>query len=440
MAQQLVRQASASQVASVLGTFAPGLGPAASAGEEMFDCSICYMTQPISNRFKPYSSCEHDADAETCRECYKNAVTFEVENGKVLPGVKCCVDGCPTVLTTEQVRDLVTAATFAKYERFQLNADDATVRECGHCGENQPGDPDRPIMTCRKCARKFCYFHATAHEPNEAACKAYHRSHRGEDTRNRALLDSSAAACPRCKVVTTKSSGCNHMTCRCGAEWCWLCGMDITGAHGWHYMQSNPSGCPGMMMTEGAKPNSRRAAVMAAIAEQGTAVGRAKNVLRGLLQLLRLPFDLLLFAVVVSVLVAAMIVVLPCVCLSCLCVFPSADADGRKPFFIYFTVLLGSICMIPLLLLSIVLVRLRDAAFLILLCSTPPPAVAPPEGAPGAASRAEPKFGSLGGAGLGDEDERFQDAPEGAATAARPAAAASAAGHSAHAGGAANAV
>ncbi|KAL8338988.1 hypothetical protein RB598_007350 [Gaeumannomyces tritici] len=32
--------------------------------------------------------------------------------------------------------------------------------------------------------------------------------------------------CPRCEVETVKAGGCNHMTCRCGAHWCWVCGEE----------------------------------------------------------------------------------------------------------------------------------------------------------------------------------------------------------------------
>lgn len=31
-------------------------------------------------------------------------------------------------------------------------------------------------------------------------------------------------ACPRCLVVVQKETGCNHMVCRCGAEFCFKCG------------------------------------------------------------------------------------------------------------------------------------------------------------------------------------------------------------------------
>jgi hypothetical protein len=30
--------------------------------------------------------------------------------------------------------------------------------------------------------------------------------------------------CPNCKTPTQKSVGCDHLTCTCGAHWCWACG------------------------------------------------------------------------------------------------------------------------------------------------------------------------------------------------------------------------
>lgn len=33
-----------------------------------------------------------------------------------------------------------------------------------------------------------------------------------------------AKECPECGVMTEKTSGCDHITCRCGAHWCFVCG------------------------------------------------------------------------------------------------------------------------------------------------------------------------------------------------------------------------
>ncbi len=32
--------------------------------------------------------------------------------------------------------------------------------------------------------------------------------------------------CPSCKYWVEKNEGCNHMTCRCGKQFCYVCGGD----------------------------------------------------------------------------------------------------------------------------------------------------------------------------------------------------------------------
>ena len=44
--------------------------------------------------------------------------------------------------------------------------------------------------------------------------------------------------CARCKNVIEKSSGCNHMTCRCGYQFCYICGGKWKHSH----LCNNPDG------------------------------------------------------------------------------------------------------------------------------------------------------------------------------------------------------
>merc|ERR1719265_622586 len=39
-----------------------------------------------------------------------------------------------------------------------------------------------------------------------------------------AWLKSNARPCPECHVIVSRSEGCNHMTCVCGARFCYACG------------------------------------------------------------------------------------------------------------------------------------------------------------------------------------------------------------------------
>lgn len=77
------------------------------------------------------------------------------------------------------------------------------------------------------CGSSFCTrCRSRAHGP--ASCeqaKAVRTADVDGDT-SRLLLED-CRNCPRCRALTFRSHGCNHMVCsRCGAEYCWICGKD----------------------------------------------------------------------------------------------------------------------------------------------------------------------------------------------------------------------
>ena len=64
-------------------------------------------------------------------------------------------------------------------------------------------------------------------------------------------MDLGFKKCPRCNIWTEKTEGCNHMSCKCGAHFCWICVQifdpeaiyrHMTIAHGGIYEDHNPLG------------------------------------------------------------------------------------------------------------------------------------------------------------------------------------------------------
>lgn len=48
--------------------------------------------------------------------------------------------------------------------------------------------------------------------------------------------------CPECGRVIEKSEGCNHMTCLCGAHFCWKCGKSFSAAAIYPHMDTAHGG------------------------------------------------------------------------------------------------------------------------------------------------------------------------------------------------------
>lgn len=83
-----------------------------------------------------------------------------------------------------------------------------------------------PIMNCASCHKEYCFMHSNAHMG--MTCKEYERKNKKEFKKNMAVVKD-AKICPGCGAVVQKSYGCNHMTCICGKEFCYICGADVTG-------------------------------------------------------------------------------------------------------------------------------------------------------------------------------------------------------------------
>ena len=44
------------------------------------------------------------------------------------------------------------------------------------------------------------------------------------EERSNTWLNANAKLC-KCGRQVQKTDGCDHMTCKCGLEWCWVCGV-----------------------------------------------------------------------------------------------------------------------------------------------------------------------------------------------------------------------
>ena len=84
-------------------------------------------------------------------------------------------------------------------------------------------------IACAKCAHVFCGlcrnpWSYERHKHCGVSCQRYaRRLPHGWDTQDM-MSWRTTRACPGCEMRTTRSSGCNHMTCPCGIEWCYACG------------------------------------------------------------------------------------------------------------------------------------------------------------------------------------------------------------------------
>eukprot|EP01004_Peranema_trichophorum_P003682 NODE_2656_length_1526_cov_76.981468_g2153_i1.p1 GENE.NODE_2656_length_1526_cov_76.981468_g2153_i1~~NODE_2656_length_1526_cov_76.981468_g2153_i1.p1 ORF type:complete len:371 (+),score=28.06 NODE_2656_length_1526_cov_76.981468_g2153_i1:121-1113(+) len=200
--------------------------------------------------------CEH----RVCRTCLCSYLCSRIEDGLV--DTKCPhIVGetqCTNTIAHNDVRILIgRGKVMEKFERY-LAMRDPLNRLCPYCDYVQVGDPEHPWMSCIQCNRQYCFTHSLAHEATEP-CRTFERRMRKQNRSSRELIKHTCKDCPGCGAPTLKSSGCNHITCRCGTEWCWLCGhvIILTGPYPAHYDVINvTSSCAGRQFDDNAGPPS----------------------------------------------------------------------------------------------------------------------------------------------------------------------------------------
>jgi ariadne-1 len=155
-----------------------------------------------------------------------------IREGKV-SNIKCANGECEKEYSDQVIRQFVTdAALIQKYEKFlkniEVNFDENKVW-CPYpdCDEHIEFVEAITNVECSK-GHKFCCL-----------CNDGWHSGACNFEKDKQFLgwvkEKNVKRCPGCQSRTEKNEGCNHMTCRCGFEWCWICqtvwGPDHFGHH-----------------------------------------------------------------------------------------------------------------------------------------------------------------------------------------------------------------
>lgn len=179
-------------------------------GVPMNDCAAC--NDKVSQFHTMRAPCGHTY----CRICVKELFDRAAKHEINFPP-KCC----------DQVITLEEAGLFLSldiYDKFQEKSEEFSTINRTYCSDPEcvtfipPKAIDNQKAKCPACQKLTCI-----------ACKA--KAHEGdcpEDPAVQSLLTTAAEAgfqqCRQCKRMIDLIDGCHHITCICGAEFCYLCG------------------------------------------------------------------------------------------------------------------------------------------------------------------------------------------------------------------------
>ncbi|CAG8549267.1 17045_t:CDS:2, partial [Racocetra fulgida] len=173
-------------------------------------CSVCcedYSTvQQIS------SACGHN---DLCPTCIKRHIEAELNT----KGSEIQVRDI-SFKESFNPRKLLNAYIKIRYDTLLLRAAIRKLPDFRWCKAPKCGSGQE--HTTGACGEKSCFTHDVPWHSG-LTCDEFSEQLQTKDyTANRAYYERHTKPCPRCKMSIEKNHGCDHMTCRCGYEFCWL--------------------------------------------------------------------------------------------------------------------------------------------------------------------------------------------------------------------------
>eukprot|EP00668_Euglena_longa_P029504 GGOE01036855.1.p1 GENE.GGOE01036855.1~~GGOE01036855.1.p1 ORF type:complete len:508 (+),score=91.69 GGOE01036855.1:95-1618(+) len=201
-----------------------------------FDCKCCY--DQVSYVDGTALGCGH----RFCNNCWRQHFTIKVREGQA-QRIRCMQRGCNVIIDESFLSQLLGHEDMIRYHKQMMEMyveDNLRIKWCPsapHCGNAVYAAQSSPKVVVQAhclCGHNFC-FNCTQEPHGPATCgmvKAWLAALRA-DGGNTSWLSQHTKDCPVCGQPVEKNGGCNLMVCRCGAYFCWICGMQTGTEHTW---------------------------------------------------------------------------------------------------------------------------------------------------------------------------------------------------------------
>lgn len=198
------------------------------------ECGICAGDEDFITL-----SCGH----EYCVACITNVITT-AHNDLNAPNIDdqrkvrplCPTIDCRRPMTDQDIVNVMGNNEMMNSIRRQLHpiwCQQNGLRHCPtpNCNHQYMAQGTR-VVTCPDCQHQYCGSCSELHDPaltcNDARVQREREGTRQrlkneEDETQRLFERNNVKQCPRCNVNIYRTVGCDHMTCRCGHEFCWIC-------------------------------------------------------------------------------------------------------------------------------------------------------------------------------------------------------------------------
>jgi hypothetical protein len=183
--------------------------------DDMYQCEVCKQS--------------------TCHDCMRNQI---LQSGRDLSTFPPKCSHCKSQFTEEITQNYLAqpqyADVLAKLQSAYIHEAVKCLRgkryDCPHpkCGqplfiEDDDLKEDTPYV-CNHCDRMLCPTCRSSWHPGVTCVE---NQQKAPDELKKLAQEKAWKNCPACNILIEKTRDCNHMICRCGQHFCYLCGAKL---------------------------------------------------------------------------------------------------------------------------------------------------------------------------------------------------------------------
>jgi len=196
-----------------------------------FECQVCYEKKKIEESCITLN-CQ--SDHRFCKDCLRNEILNKMKDKKVSEiDIKCFLCNTPinpaiiqNVLSFKEFEDF--QETTLAFNRTAFTRGDEQVVKCPKCTYFAFASKENYAnhCTCKDCGLFFCVRGCSNPHPGKT-CEEQKRdvnNIKNDELFNQVKNNQRWKDCPGCRKTVQKIQGCNHITCTCGFQFCYVCG------------------------------------------------------------------------------------------------------------------------------------------------------------------------------------------------------------------------
>eukprot|EP01127_Copromyxa_protea_P018307 TRINITY_DN572_c0_g1_i2.p1 TRINITY_DN572_c0_g1~~TRINITY_DN572_c0_g1_i2.p1 ORF type:complete len:570 (-),score=109.24 TRINITY_DN572_c0_g1_i2:110-1762(-) len=196
--------------------------------EDVVVCTICEEKVDFSETLA--LECQH----RFCKDCWTGFVSSTLQSftyQQIFDNMKCMHRGCEASVLGPLIQEVLEEKDWQHYLRMLVKSftevNHATYSICPSCSTiakaNSLSSTVSKTVNCR-CGNSYCFGCTMApHVPASCIDLEKWKSKDGDEEASLNFIKATTTQCPKCGRALDRITACNHITCGCGNQFCFVC-------------------------------------------------------------------------------------------------------------------------------------------------------------------------------------------------------------------------